>query len=312
MDSKFVCFMKGLAANLLKGRQIHLCLGAAEKDIVLNKDKTGPLRSVPKKVWIYWDSQKIPYTVQTIIDINRDSSPDYEFVVLTPGNVFDFIPEVDFPKDLLRAHKADYIRLQLLALYGGVWVDATTILIEGLGWIEKVNNDRQFDLLGYYRDKSTLDYSFPIVETWFLAAPPENRFILLWLELFSPILDYGSTDFFQQLKSRKDYALLSQRMSDPSYLLLNLCEQQASRELGDVNMFLKRCEDSAFYIQEQCEWDFNRINFVLCRQQMPLERYRIIKLTSRDREFTDYYRKWGLIDKGSIIGQLLQKQISNV
>jgi len=89
-------------------------------------------------------------------------------------------------------------------------------------------------------------------------------------------------------------------------LMLNITEQIASRTLKNVNMYLKRCEDSAFYIQENCGWDFNKINYVLCRQNIPLEDFPILKLTYKDRELIKYYARWNLISDNSIIGQLRQ------
>lgn len=298
-------FVKSLGSNLIKNSAIENGFSHSEKVLEINKNKHSNNKSIPKRVWIYWDSVEMSRFIKAIIDNNKKRNPEYDFIVLNSENLFDYIPRVNFHSDLLPAHKADYIRLVLLNLYGGIWLDATTVLVSDLKWIHKHEN-YSYDLVGYYRSQSTVNYDYPIVETWFLAAPQDNEFIKLWLKLFEPIIEHGSKRFFDHLKSRTDYKVLTQQLSNPSYLMLNITEQIASRTLKNVNMYLKRCEDSAFYIQENCGWDFNKINYVLCRQNIPLEDFPILKLTYKDRELIKYYARWNLISDNSIIGQLRQ------
>lgn len=308
IEKELVNFIKSFGVNFLKNSFIHNGTHHLESNISLLKKNAISSVKIPKKVWIYWDSLQVPDLIKAIIENNKRKNPTYEFTVLNETNLFDFIPKVDFHKDMLAAHKADYIRLKLLSINGGIWLDATTILIDNLDWVEEMSISNHYDLIGYYRDKSTVCKEFPIVETWFLATGPNNYFINRWLKLFSPIIKYGSKGFFEVLKSRADYKLISQDLSNPAYLMLNMCEQIASRELKDVNMYLKKCEDSAFFIQENCDWDFNRINYVLCRQKMNIKNFPVLKLTSKDRELVEFYSKINLIKRESIIGQILNNK----
>jgi len=301
-----VSFVKSFGINLLKNSSIQNDINHYEKVVDLQKKLLNSRITIPKRVWIYWDSEEIPSFICSIINNNIKRNPDYEFTILNQGNLFDFIPEVEFHRGLRAAHKADYIRLVLLEKYGGVWIDATTILVMDLNWINEVNINKSYDVIGYYRDQSTENDEFPIVETWFLASAPQNEFISLWLKIFTPILEFGSQGFYKSLTDREDYSTLVQKLSDPSYLMLNITEQIASRSLQNVNMYLKKCEDSAFFIQESCGWDFNKINYILCRQKIPLNDFPILKLTSRDRELISYYRMFNLIHEDSIIGQLIK------
>lgn len=300
-----ISFVKSVGVNFVKNSYIRNGVSHDERVLNLKKKDQTYAKPIPKRVWIYWDSVEMSRFIRAIIENNKRRNPSYEFVLLNSENLFDYIPKVNFHADLLPAHKADYIRLVLLNLYGGIWLDATTVLISDLDWIYDLDHT-SYDLIGYYREQSTVNHDYPIVETWFLAVPANNEFVKLWLRMFEPIIEQGSVKFFDTLNSRKDFKVLTQELSNPRYLMLNITEQMASRELKNVNMYLKKCEDSAFYIQEHCGWDFNKINYVLCRQSLPLEDFPILKLTFKDRELIKYYARWNLIHENSIIGQLRQ------
>ena len=85
-------------------------------------------------------------------------------------------------------HKADWVRLCLIAKFGGVWVDGTVI----------VNTLSQFAGDGEY----VLGYGFPcddacepVLENWCFAAPAAHPLILAWKAEFKRAIEMGFETF---------------------------------------------------------------------------------------------------------------------
>lgn len=98
------------------------------------------------------------------------------------------------------AHKSDVIRMELLYKYDGIWMDASTILNRSLDELLAVNLRNRYDMVAFYRDVSTIDKHYPIIETWFMAVPKNSDFIKRWLHYFRPIVESGACNHFIQLK----------------------------------------------------------------------------------------------------------------
>lgn len=94
------------------------------------------MQSFEKKIWMYWENKPgyshPPYLELALETIQRNSG-NYEVVVLDEKSVDNYI---EIPATVKRlehiAHKADYIRFQLLYKYGGVWLDSDMILLRNI------------------------------------------------------------------------------------------------------------------------------------------------------------------------------------
>jgi hypothetical protein len=113
----------------------------------------------------------------------RQRNPNWEVRILNTTTVKEWLGPSDLPDgfdslNLQLAHKADIIRLALLAKHGGVWLDASSILLHPLD-----------DLFGSNITRSIFNLPFPAVmpglqdkrvdwryhvENWVLAAPPKD------------------------------------------------------------------------------------------------------------------------------------------
>ncbi len=258
---------------------------------------------IPKLIWIYWHEQQIPFFIQRIIAHNKKILPGYDFRILNQVTVKDYLPEISFKQKLKIAHKADIIRLELLYQYGGIWLDATVILKENLAWLEELSALQKYDLIAYYRERSTIDRANPVVETWFLASPPKTAFMKAWADEFGKIKDIGY-QYYEELRQRADYDIVKQKVERPAYLMLNLAQQIASRAAG-MNAYLKKSEDSALFIQEYFGWDNYAINYALTQLKKPLAHLPLTKLTSGDRLLVDMMYKLGALKKKSLLGEIV-------
>lgn len=82
----------------------------------------------PKIVWTYWGGN-IPEDIEEMLRITREAFTKIAFHFLTNENLSDFLYTKNistvFPEP---SEKADYIRVCLIEKYGGMWMDAGTIV----------------------------------------------------------------------------------------------------------------------------------------------------------------------------------------
>ena len=85
-------------------------------------------------IWQYWAQGygNVPPIVRECLDSVERFAGDYKLARLTDDNLSEYLdlPEYVQKKRVLysRAHFADLLRLMLLQVYGGVWLDATVML----------------------------------------------------------------------------------------------------------------------------------------------------------------------------------------
>lgn len=112
-------------------------------------------KSFPKIVWMYWENKlfsKKPAYLQLCCETIKKHLGDYELNLLNNQSVKQYL---DIPEKVFKfkhiAHRADYIRFHLLHEYGGVWLDADTILLRPIN--EAVEPFiEEFDYVGYGRE----------------------------------------------------------------------------------------------------------------------------------------------------------------
>lgn len=172
--------------------------------------KDNSFLEIPKVIWMYWDDASIPPYISLMIDKIRNDNKDHDLVVLNKNNLVSYIEDLKFSSDkyIPIANKSDIIRLELLKRYGGIWIDSSVILTKPISWVHDINKDKKVDLIGYYRDVSTKDRMYPIVESWFLCSQKNNLFINEWLDVLSPLKEMGAKEYFNMIKSRPDYEVI--------------------------------------------------------------------------------------------------------
>ncbi|WP_409150056.1 glycosyltransferase family 32 protein [Sphingobacterium sp. BS-2] len=274
--------------------------------LVINTGSKVSAIPIPKIIWMYWEDGNLPELVQKSVERITRINLGFKVVLLNKDNLSDYLPSFVCESNIPLANKSDLIRLELLYEFGGIWVDSTAIINENFDWVINLSNDNHYDLIGYYREVSTTDKNYPVIESWFLATYPKNSFIKLWLDILRPLGNIGNKAYFDRIQERDDYELIRQKITDPSYLLVYLACQIAMRESSGLNLYLKKCEDCCFLIQESLNWDKYLINYTFCRKPIDGNFYPFIKLTSTDRSMIKEYGMLGLINKNSLIGNLLQ------
>ncbi|MFD1771628.1 glycosyltransferase family 32 protein [Sphingobacterium suaedae] len=295
--------LRALMAGL--GRRILRLPMFPQQEVKLVRTTATKSSAVPKVVWIYWEDDQLPDLIMGFVNDIMVKHPEYEINVLSRATLDQYLPDFFCHQDVPIANKTDLIRLDLLYRYGGIWLDATIILKEKLDWIYGLQFDSGFELTGFYRGTNTVDEVYPVIETWFLASPPGSVFIKNWLAEFSAIRTLGSRAYFELLRKRDDYRVISANIEPASYLLVYLACQIALRKTSNVSFYLRRAEDTAFYLQDYYKWNANVITYALTRLDATKCGSKIIKLTSGDRKLLNGFIECKLIRRKSFIGQLL-------
>lgn len=196
-------------------------------------------------IWIYWEdvpnrpsrSPCLDICEKTIV-MQRGQS---RVVKVTPQNLRKFISE-GLPKHLYKMHvaeRADYIRVRLVAQYGGAWCDTDTILLQSFDTIWKI-----------------LEMTRPQIATWseerivtrtqlsngFFCALPGSFFLLRVLETLSEMLKNPQNDMKWGSYGGK---LFNKVMSDTGAFdsVLMLCEMGLI--VNSKPIFRKKLENSA-------------------------------------------------------------------
>jgi len=105
----------------------------------------------PRILWSYWDSDTLPDIVNACVNTwRRVLPPEWSIRVLSKHSIHQYLHAGDdYPQSIwteLVQHQADMFRAALLNRYGGVWLDATTILRANM--LDSFR-ERAIDWIGY-------------------------------------------------------------------------------------------------------------------------------------------------------------------
>ena len=164
--------------------------------------------TVNRTIWFLWFQglDEAPPVVQrcyrswvetnpgwSVVPLDRTTLAGYELTDFEGGNLARLVP----------AHRADLIRLELLARHGGVWADATTYCASPLdSWLPALMPS------GFFAFERRSEWAPPIAN-WFLAARPSNGLILALLERLLP---YWRDHAFDNEAHPRLYPMLEARL----------------------------------------------------------------------------------------------------
>jgi hypothetical protein len=134
------------------------------------------LKPVPKILWSFWDSSNLPKMVHLCKKSWELNLPEYKIRLLNRYTVSKycgnkFIRKI---KNLSPTLQSDFIRMQLLYLYGGIWIDATTFVNVSLDYF--INSMKSNDLFFVIKPELVLKYH--CWESYFLIATPNSSTVL--------------------------------------------------------------------------------------------------------------------------------------
>ena len=270
---------------------------------------SGEHLAIPKIIWAYWHSQDRPPLVQRCLRNWESYNPDFRIEVLHAGNIKDFIPAGMLPgnfSQLTQQKQADWLRLALLHLHGGIWLDASIFLTKSLEWVLREQADSGAEYVGFYLEGFTTSLQHPVIENWCMAASPGSRFIHKWLEEFTgAIADGTGQAYLDRLKALGIYEKTLQKNNKPLYLLMHVTGQRIVQASDSYRLSVLKAEDSAFFYQFKSNWKRGGFRWRLLFLRHPRTAPALIKLRGGERDKFGKYLRWRLYTRNSLVGTQL-------
>ena len=263
--------------------------------------------AIPPIVWAYWSGPTMPPLIERCIANWHRLNPGLQIRVLNEQTASTWAGE--FPASLAGAGAtlhADWLRLALLHRHGGIWLDASTLLTQPLDWVFAQHAASGSDLVAYFLGRYTHDAHTPVVENWFLAAPPGSRFMAdLYREFTEQVLVLGGAGYAKKLAGQGDYARLLQGIDMPEYLSMHLAVQRLLRSGQPYRLSLQRAEEGPFFYHALGGWGRTALKARLLMRSAAAASPPLIKLRKPDRKRLDLYLERGLYAPQSLVGQYL-------
>jgi hypothetical protein len=240
---------------------------------------------LPKKTWTYWDND-IPPSVENIINLRNANLDEYEHIILSDSNIYNYIDKNEFPKNynqLAKQHKADWIRLYLLYKYGGTWIDSS-IIITKLNDINEIYDNcykNKYELMAFYLDQRLINNDkYTYIENWFLIAPVNSNIIKKWKQEFEYAIDIGFDEYLNEIRNNVNIT----NLGDSNYLTMHSTIKKliTHNEVDKNKIYLKKADDDMFNLHIKCNWDTTCIHDALKNDKHLNLKY--VKLRGNDRD----------------------------
>jgi hypothetical protein len=210
-----------------------------------------PIYIIPKVIWTYWDNDNIPLSVQTCITSWEIHNPDHTIVILNKKNLNSYIDEdvFNFKFATTPQRTSDFVRLCVLAKYGGTWADSTILMTKPLD-----NTPSVYEFIGYYLKGFTTKKQYPVIENWFFRCTPCSQFIVKWRDIFLSINNYETIeDYVEYMKKNIDV----QNIQGLSYLTMHLAAQYVLQKdnIDRSKLGLSKAEDGPFEYLVKNNWN---------------------------------------------------------
>lgn len=271
-----------------------------------------PAQAIPKVIWSYWHPQPAPAFIANCWANWQRLAPDHELRLLGDADIATWIDPAALPDnfDALPAYRrADWLRIHLLARYGGIWIDASTLLTTSLDWVHQLRQAHGCEYVGHYIGRFTTRPAQPIVENWFMAACAGSRFAQDLAREFHHALSVGTEPYLAALQSQGDFQAVVQGMdaTDQRYLLMHVAASVVmSRAPGAYRMYLLCAEDSALALHSALRWRkrhlYARLALLPWTGRLPA----LIKLRGVDRKVVERGLARGLLLRRSALARYLR------
>lgn len=214
-NSKLAWKINDINENLIKK---YLQKEVEKSEFKENKELEFKNKNVSKEpIWVMWwqGEENAPEIVKCCINSIRKNANNHEVIIISEKNLKNYVTLPYFiyekldNKSITRTHLSDIIRLNLLTIYGGLWLDATIFVSEK---IPETVFDSDFFSINF--GKKTKD---PSHGRWtaFCMAAKENteltRKVLIdhykyWFH-HNKLIDYIIVDYFINIEVNKSEKL---------------------------------------------------------------------------------------------------------
>jgi hypothetical protein len=134
--------------------------------------------NITKNIYILWFQgfDNAPDVVKQCVNSWKYHNPDWNVILLDDTNLNTYVETYisnNFSKNKYKTALSDVVRIVLLKLYGGLWVDSTTFCNKPLNdWLPNYINEGFFAF-----DKPGADR---LLSSWFIYADKDNYILDKW------------------------------------------------------------------------------------------------------------------------------------
>lgn len=247
-------------------------------------------KKIPKIIWTYWDGE-IPYLVMNCIQTWKTHNPDYRLIVLNKSVLNQYLGDDDY-NNWRHCEKAprfsDFVRLNILKRYGGIWMDASIVCNKPLDWIHGIQETSGSEFVGYFLEQYTYpEYinTSPVIESWFLACVPGSSFIRDWCDEFMRINNFDNVLQYNDDLLAKGTSF--QNIDYLDYLTIHLSAQHILQQRSNAGykIHVLQAENGPYKWLVDNEWDSVKASEAILKGVY--NNNAIIKLRSPDRTALD-------------------------
>jgi len=215
---------------------------------------------LPKIAWTHWNNDRPPKVIKDILDNRPSAIPTWDVRFVTDETVLEYIDSSDFPhnyKSLSPPHRADWIRLRLLELHGGVWLDAGIIVNDeaALNKLHAETLQKRAEYTGFYPNDGLNPAGTPsYIDNWFIMAPKGSPFISKWKKEYEEAIDVGFVPYKKKLTST-NMVFTDYNVKDPNdvYLTPQASLQKLLQTMpSKPNILLHHARDSMMKLHAEC------------------------------------------------------------
>lgn len=182
--------------------------------------------NVSRNVFLYWVGKEYSLIsmLRKIIYAYSNKGAGYNVHFITNDNLNQYIPNVpDYFNDLQPAHQADYVRVNVICEYGGIWLDSDTLVLDTL--------DPLFEVVSK-KDGFFIKENNTILSNGVFGSKPRTPLMLEWKQRMIDILQQkGSTISWTEIGN----TILENMYNDNSQLYANYTIYQGLDTVYPVN-----------------------------------------------------------------------------
>lgn len=190
-----------------------------------------------KNIWIYWAQgiESAPILVKKCIFNMKECCKEYNINIITNDNLKEYI---DIPKYILEkvrkkkitlTHFSDIIRVNLLAKYGGIWIDSTVFVNNNF---EDFIND-EFEIITIPQDNINYNVSGGKWSAWLIGT----KSILPYFKVCS--------DFFNIYWEKNDVLI--------TYFLIDYVLEYMYRTISDFKLYVDKSNKVDYSVYQLVE-----------------------------------------------------------
>ncbi len=252
---------------------------------------------LPKYIWGYWDNLELNSIIQSHVNTWKRKIPkDWTIMILNKENVYNYVSNEFMKKysNLDPTRFSDFLRLELLQKYGGVWMDASIIITNG-NFMDNFYNEmieKKYDATVYELKENTIDSKTPYLENWFIMAPKNSKYINDIYTEFDKAFNMGFINYKKNILIPSGVRLdKTLGYYEKTYLMQHAIINYLMYKNYKYNLNIKDSHESMFKLHKEKKWEHPKIiNFL--EENKDWSNYHGIKLTKQSRVYINDTQKY--------------------